>query len=202
MHATCAAVTAGVRSLILRAIQITKLWLLSKSMPPSPSAVYLLLNAMCYSSYTHNAVGGLVMTDLWLEQHCFVSDIHCDSSVSPRMLSFVAGLLQTSAQEGPTEHSLEGRTSTQEGPTEQSLEEQTKAVFAHCDADGDGKLTKQDIYNHLVDNRTNVSHISLDKIFRKLSQGNTYLTLPQLLQASWLVQNPAAWGLGPHLLFS
>lgn len=102
------------------------------------------------------------------------------------MLSFVAGLLQTSTQEGSTEH---------------SLEERTKAMFAHCDADCDGKLTKQDIYNHLVDSSINVSHVSLDKIFGKLSQGNTYLTLPQLLQASWLVYTPAAWGLGPHLLF-
>ena len=87
------------------------------------------------------------------------------------MLSFVAKLLQSSTQECPTEH---------------SLEERTKAVFAHCDTDCDGKLSKQDIFNYLVDNRINVSHVSQDMIFRKLSQGNTYLTLPQLLQASRL----------------
>ncbi|KAL3152374.1 hypothetical protein ABBQ32_001432 [Trebouxia sp. C0010 RCD-2024] len=90
------------------------------------------------------------------------------------MLSFVAGLLQTSKQERPTEH---------------ALEERTKAVFAQCDADSDGKLTKQDMYNYLVDRHINVSHIVQDKAFRILSGGDIYLTLPQLLQAScsgWL----------------
>lgn len=94
------------------------------------------------------------------------------------MLSFVAGLLQTSTQKRPTQH---------------SLEERTKAVFAQCDADCDGKLSKQDIYNYLVDNRVNVSHVSQDKIFRKLSQGNTYLSLPQLLQASCLPAGSRTW---------
>lgn len=91
------------------------------------------------------------------------------------MLSFVAGLLQTSPQERPTEH---------------SLEERTKAVFAQCDLDSDGKLTKQDLYNYLVDSRINVSHIVQDKAFRTLSGGNAYLTLPQLLQASCLLIGP------------
>lgn len=94
------------------------------------------------------------------------------------MLSFVAGLLQTT---------------TQDRPTELLLEERTKAVFAKADADSDGKLTKQDIYNYLIDNHINVSHISQDKIFRSLSRGNTYLNLPQLLQASCLLK--------PHRLF-
>lgn len=90
------------------------------------------------------------------------------------MLSFVAGLLQTSKQERPTER---------------ALEERTKAVFAQCDADSDGKLTKQDMYNYLADRHINVSHIVQDKAFRTLSGGDIYLTLPQLLQAScsgWL----------------
>lgn len=87
------------------------------------------------------------------------------------MLSFVSKLLQTSAQKRPTEH---------------SLEERTRAVFANCDNDCDGKINKQDIYNYLLDNRVNMSHVSQDKVFKKLSQGNAYLTLPQLLQASRL----------------
>lgn len=103
-------------------------------------------------------------------------DVNAATPLLPQvsMLSFVAGLLQTSKQERPTEH---------------ALEERTKAVFAQCDADSDGKLTKQDMYNYLVDRHINVSHIVQDKAFRILSGGDIYLTLPQLLQAScsgWL----------------
>ena len=85
------------------------------------------------------------------------------------MLSFVAALLHTSSQERPTER---------------ELEERTKTVFASCDADNDGKLTKQDIYNYLIECRVNISHHAQDKIFRSLSGGSAYLTLSQLLQAS------------------
>lgn len=88
------------------------------------------------------------------------------------MLSFVAALLGTG---------------TQQYVTEFELQERAKAVFADCDGNVDGKLNKQDVYNFLVDRQVNLSHITQEKLFRQLSGGAEFLTLPQFLQANLLL---------------
>lgn len=73
------------------------------------------------------------------------------------MLSFVAALLRSDSQQYATEF---------------ELQERAKIVFADCDGNSDGKLTKQDIYNYLVDRRVNLSHIAQTKLFKQLSGGD------------------------------
>ena len=84
------------------------------------------------------------------------------------MLSFVAALL---------------RTDNLQYASEFDLQERAKAVFTECDADADGKLSKQDTYNYLLDRRINVSHLAQEKHFRQLSGGADFLSLQQFLQA-------------------
>ena len=84
------------------------------------------------------------------------------------MLSFVAALLRTDSLQHASEF---------------DLQERAKVVFTECDADADGKLSKQDIYNYLLDRRFNVSHLAQEKHFRQLSGGAGFLSLQQFLQA-------------------
>ncbi|KAL0051558.1 hypothetical protein WJX82_009797 [Trebouxia sp. C0006] len=83
------------------------------------------------------------------------------------MLSFVAALLRSDSQQYASEF---------------DLQERAKVVFAECDANKDGKLSKQDIYNYLVDQRVNLSHLAQEKMFKQLSGGSESLTLQQFLQ--------------------
>ncbi len=89
------------------------------------------------------------------------------------MLSFVAALLRSDSQQYASEF---------------DLQERAKVVFAECDANLDGKLSKQDIYNYLVDQRVNLSHLAQEKLFKQLSEGSENLTLQQFLQALSLFQ--------------
>ena len=84
------------------------------------------------------------------------------------MLSFVAALLRSDSQQYASEF---------------DLQERAKVVFAECDANLDGKLSKQDIYNYLVNRRVNLSHLAQEKLFKQLSGGAEFLTLQQFLQA-------------------
>ncbi len=84
------------------------------------------------------------------------------------MLSFVAALLRSERQQYASVF---------------DLQERAKVVFAECDANLDGKLSKQDIYNYLVNRRVNLSHLAQEKLFKQLSGGAEFLTLQQFLQA-------------------
>lgn len=85
------------------------------------------------------------------------------------MLSFVAALLRSDSQQYASEF---------------DVQERAKVVFAECDANLDGKLSKQDIYNYFVDQRVNLSHLAQEKLFKQLSGGSESLTLQQFLQAT------------------
>ncbi|KAL0031643.1 hypothetical protein WJX77_011345 [Trebouxia sp. C0004] len=82
-------------------------------------------------------------------------------------MSFVAALLRSDSQQYASEF---------------DLQERAKVVFAECDANLDGKLSKQDIYNYLIDQRVNLSHLAQEKLFKQLSGGSESLTLNQFLQ--------------------
>ena len=85
------------------------------------------------------------------------------------MLSFVAALLQTDSQQHESQSELEGR---------------ARKFFAACDDNGDGKLSKQEVYNFMVDQHVNISHTTLERLFKQLSGGDGFMTQTRLLEAS------------------
>ncbi|DBA76506.1 TPA: hypothetical protein ACH3X2_008566 [Trebouxia sp. C0005] len=97
------------------------------------------------------------------------------------MLSFVAALLRSDSQQYASEF---------------DVQERAKVVFAECDANLDGKLSKQDIYNYFVDQRVNLSHLAQEKLFKQLSGGSESLTLQQFLQGLSKYSKILAGGLG------
>ncbi|KAK9803406.1 hypothetical protein WJX72_007335 [[Myrmecia] bisecta] len=85
------------------------------------------------------------------------------------MLSLVASLLHVDTEEA-------------KNLTEKNFDDRVLEVFSEADVDKDGLLEKTELFNYLVDNQVDVSHITVEKLYRQISEESGVITQSQFLK--------------------